>query len=50
MHERNSINARGMKLDSTVHYGEDYNNAFGMEKKWVMVLETERYSSGSQVH
>lgn len=28
VHERNSINARGMKLDSTVHYGEDYNNAF----------------------
>jgi Zn-dependent metalloprotease len=28
VHERNSINARGMKLDSTVHYGEEYNNAF----------------------
>lgn len=28
VHDRNSINARGMKLDSTVHYGEDYNNAF----------------------
>jgi Zn-dependent metalloprotease len=28
VHERNSINARGMKLDSTVHYGKDYNNAF----------------------
>jgi Zn-dependent metalloprotease len=28
VHERNSINAKGMKLDSTVHYGEDYNNAF----------------------
>lgn len=26
--ERNSINTRGMKLDSTVHYGDDYNNAF----------------------
>lgn len=26
--ERNSIDTRGMKLDSTVHYGEDYNNAF----------------------
>jgi len=25
---RNSIDTRGMKLDSTVHYGEDYNNAF----------------------
>ena len=25
---RNSINARGMKLDSTVHYGQEYNNAF----------------------
>ncbi|MFI5405352.1 MAG: M4 family metallopeptidase [Nitrososphaerales archaeon] len=25
---RNSIDGRGMKLDSTVHYGEDYNNAF----------------------
>jgi len=28
VHDRNSINARGMKLDSTVHYGEQYNNAF----------------------
>jgi Zn-dependent metalloprotease len=25
---RNSIDTRGMKLDSTVHYGGDYNNAF----------------------
>ena len=28
VHDRNSINARGMKLDSTVHYGQEYNNAF----------------------
>lgn len=28
VHNRNSINARGLKLDSTVHYGEQYNNAF----------------------
>jgi len=28
VHERNSINARGMKLNSTVHYGQEYNNAF----------------------
>lgn len=28
VHDRNSINAKGMKLDSTVHYGEQYNNAF----------------------
>lgn len=26
--DRNSIDMRGMKLDSTVHYGDDYNNAF----------------------
>jgi len=26
--KRNSIDTRGMKLDSTVHYGEEYNNAF----------------------
>jgi Zn-dependent metalloprotease len=26
--DRNSIDARGMRLDSSVHYGEDYNNAF----------------------
>ncbi len=26
--ERNSIDSKGMRLDSTVHYGEDYNNAF----------------------
>lgn len=25
---RNSIDTRGMRLDSTVHYGENYNNAF----------------------
>jgi len=25
---RNSVDTKGMKLDSTVHYGEDYNNAF----------------------
>ena len=26
--DRHSIDTRGMKLDSTVHYGENYNNAF----------------------
>jgi Zn-dependent metalloprotease len=26
--DRKSIDTRGMKLDSTVHYGENYNNAF----------------------
>lgn len=26
--DRNSIDTRGMRLDSTVHYGQDYNNAF----------------------
>jgi Zn-dependent metalloprotease len=26
--QRKSIDARGMNLDSTVHYGQDYNNAF----------------------
>jgi Zn-dependent metalloprotease len=26
--DRKSIDNRGMRLDSTVHYGEDYNNAF----------------------
>jgi Zn-dependent metalloprotease len=26
--KRNSIDTRGMRLDSTVHYGQDYNNAF----------------------
>jgi Zn-dependent metalloprotease len=26
--DRKSIDSRGMRLDSTVHYGEDYNNAF----------------------
>ncbi len=26
--ERNSIDDRGMRLDSTVHYGRDYDNAF----------------------
>jgi Zn-dependent metalloprotease len=26
--DRNSIDTRGMRLESTVHYGEDYNNAF----------------------
>jgi Zn-dependent metalloprotease len=26
--ERNSINDNGLKLESTVHYGENYNNAF----------------------
>lgn len=26
--DRNSIDTRGMRLDSTVHYGEEYNNAF----------------------
>lgn len=28
VHDRISVDGRGMKLDSTVHYGEDYNNAF----------------------
>lgn len=26
--DRDSIDTRGMRLDSTVHYGDDYNNAF----------------------
>ena len=26
--ERNSIDDRGMRLDATVHYGKDYDNAF----------------------
>jgi Zn-dependent metalloprotease len=26
--DRNSIDTKGMRLESTVHYGEDYNNAF----------------------
>jgi Zn-dependent metalloprotease len=26
--DRNSVDSKGMRLDSTVHYGEDYNNAF----------------------
>jgi Zn-dependent metalloprotease len=26
--DRNSINDNGLRLDSTVHYGEEYNNAF----------------------
>lgn len=26
--DRNSVDARGMRLDSTVHYGQKYNNAF----------------------
>ncbi len=28
VYDRNSIDARGMRLDSTVHYGTDYDNAF----------------------
>lgn len=28
VYERNSIDDRGLRLDSTVHYGRDYNNAF----------------------
>lgn len=28
IYERNSIDNKGMRLDSTVHFGEDYNNAF----------------------
>jgi len=27
-YERNSINAEGLPLNATVHFGEDYNNAF----------------------
>jgi Zn-dependent metalloprotease len=27
-YERNSIDGRGMRLDSTVHYSQEYNNAF----------------------
>jgi len=26
--DRNSIDTKGMRLESTVHYGDDYNNAF----------------------
>ena len=28
IYERNSIDNRGLRLDSTVHYGRDYDNAF----------------------
>ncbi len=28
VYQRNSIDGRGMRLDSTVHYGENYDNAF----------------------
>lgn len=28
LYNRNSIDTKGMRLDSTVHYGEGYNNAF----------------------
>jgi Zn-dependent metalloprotease len=28
IYDRNSIDNNGMRLDSTVHFGEDYNNAF----------------------
>lgn len=28
IYQRNSIDDRGMRLDSTVHYGKDYDNAF----------------------
>jgi len=28
IYERNSIDDRGMRLDSTVHYGMNYDNAF----------------------
>ncbi len=28
IYQRNSIDGRGMRIDSTVHYGENYDNAF----------------------
>ncbi len=35
VYERNSIDDRGMKMISTVHYGRDYNNAFWDGKQMV---------------
>jgi Zn-dependent metalloprotease len=32
IYERNSIDNRGLRLNSTVHYGRDYDNAF-----WICV-------------
>ena len=46
VHERNSIDGRGMKLDSTVHFGEDYNNAFWNGTQMEMVMA--KSSIGSQ--
>ena len=28
IYESNSVDNRGLRLDSTVHYGRDYDNAF----------------------
>ena len=35
VYKRNSVDNNGMRLDSTVHYGEDYDNAFWNGKQMV---------------
>ena len=35
IYERNSMDNRGMRLDSTVHYGRDYDNAFWTGRQMV---------------
>ena len=46
--DRNSIDSKGMRLDSTVHYGEDYKMHFGMELGWFTVMEMARSLIDSQ--
>ena len=45
---RQSIDDEGMPLDATVHYGEDYDNAFWNGSRWSSATETARSSTASR--
>ena len=45
--ERRSIDNKGMRLDSTVHYGENYNMPSGMVTRWFTVMVSGSCSTDS---
>lgn len=46
--DRNSIDDAGMALDATVHFGQNYNNAFWNSSRWCLVMAISSYSTGSR--
>ena len=45
---RDSIDGKGLRLDSTVHYGKRFDNAFWNGRRWSTATVTGRSSSVSR--